>query len=70
MDHGRLRNSCICKECIWFDQCFNDEVCEHFFPADDSLDVTYYENDLKMRVASYQDMVDEYSDGSVTYDGF
>ena len=70
MDHGRLRNSYTCKECIWLDQCFDDEVCEHFSPADDSLDLTYNENDLKMRVAAYQDMINEYSDGVVTYDGF
>lgn len=70
MDHGRLRNSYTCKECIWFDQCFDDEVCDHFSSFDDSLNVTYYENGLKMCVAEYQDMIDEYSDGNVTYDGF
>ena len=70
MDYGQLRNLHTCKECIWFDQCFDNEICEHFSPIDDSLDVTYYENDLEMRVAAYQEMIDEYSDGNVTYDGF
>ncbi len=52
-----------CEGCIWFDQCAEEKACEHFSPADDSLDLIAYESDLQMRVEEYDTAVEEYSDG-------
>ena len=51
-----------CEHCIWAEQCGEDGICEHFSPADDCLDFIYYENDLRMRAAEYEEVVTEYGD--------
>lgn len=74
--------ACIWRDqCFQYDEHFVTDVCIDFLPTDEddddliavdeeSFELTYYENDLKMRVDVYQEMIDEYSDGNVTYDGF
>lgn len=53
-----------CEHCIWAGQCGEDQICEHFSPADDSLDLTYYEEDLRARVEEYKTVTEEYGDGN------
>lgn len=51
-----------CDGCIWFDQCGADMICDDYSPADDEVDT--YEDGLRLRREAYQEMVDEYSDGT------
>lgn len=67
---------CIwCDQCFQYNERYADDVCVDFLPTDEdddcfsisdeeSIDITYYENDLKMRAAAYQEMIEEYSDGN------
>ena len=62
MDPAHPNELHTCCNCIWCGQCCADEVCDDFSPADDVRDITYYEEDLKMRHSEYLDEVLEYAD--------
>ena len=52
-----------CKNCIWFDQCHEDEACDNYEPASleerEDMDSTEYARDLRMRHEMYQEQVVE-----------
>lgn len=52
-----------CKNCIWFDQCHEDEVCDSYEPASleeqEAMDIEAYEEDLRMRHGLYMEQVEE-----------
>ena len=52
-----------CKNCIWFDQCHEDEACDSYEPASleeqEAMDIEVYEEDLRMRHAYYMEQVAE-----------
>lgn len=52
-----------CKNCIWFDQCHEDEVCDSYEPASleeqETMDIETYEDDLRMRHELYMEQVEE-----------
>ena len=52
-----------CKNCIWFDQCHEDEACDSYEPASleeqEEIDAAEYEADLRMRHEHYQSQVSE-----------
>lgn len=52
-----------CKNCIWFDQCHEDEVCDSYEPASleeqEAMDIEAYEEDLRMRHKLYMEQVEE-----------
>ena len=51
-----------CKNCIWFDQCHEDEVCDSYEPASleeqEAMDIEAYEEDLRMRHEYYMEQVE------------
>lgn len=55
-----------CKNCIWFDQCHEDEVCDDFEPASleeqEAMSIEEYEADLRMRNEYYQEQISEQDD--------
>lgn len=55
-----------CENCIWFNQCHEDEVCEDYFPASteeqEAAEIEEYEADLYMRHELYQEQVAEQND--------
>ena len=52
-----------CENCIWFDQCHEDEVCDSYEPASleeqEAMDIEAYEEDLRMRHKLYMEQVEE-----------
>lgn len=52
-----------CKNCIWFDQCHEDEVCDSYEPASleeqEAMDIEACEEDLRMRHELYMEQVEE-----------
>lgn len=48
-----------CAGCIWEDACDGANRCEHYTPADDSLEIEEYERDLVLRAATYENFVKE-----------
>lgn len=52
-----------CENCIWFDQCHEDEVCDSYEPASleeqEAMDIEAYEEDLRMRHEHYMEQVEE-----------
>lgn len=52
-----------CKNCIWFDQCHEDEVCDSYEPASleeqEATEIEAYEEDLHMRHELYMEQVAE-----------
>lgn len=52
-----------CKNCIWFDQCHEDEVCDSYEPASleeqEAMGIEAYEEDLRMRHELYMEQVEE-----------
>ena len=52
-----------CENCIWFDQCHEDEVCDSYEPASfeeqEAMDIEAYEEDLRMRHELYMEQVEE-----------
>lgn len=53
----------MCKNCIWFEQCHEDEVCSDFEPLSleeqEFMSVAEYEADLIIRHNYYQVQVSE-----------
>ena len=47
-----------CKDCIWYDQCGQDEICKDFSPVDDGS-FTYYEGILAENAAEYAELLAE-----------
>ena len=51
------------KNCIWFDQCHEDEACESYDPVSfeeqEAMDIEAYEEDLRMRHEIYMEQVKE-----------
>lgn len=52
-----------CENCIWFDRCHEDEVCDSYDPASleelEAMDIEAYEKDLHMRHELYMERVEE-----------
>lgn len=52
-----------CINCIWHDQCHEDEVCDSYEPASieeqEVIDAEEYARDLFMRHEYYQEQIDE-----------
>lgn len=52
-----------CENCIWFDQCHEDEVCDSYEPASleeqEAMDIDAYEEGLRMRHELYMEQVEE-----------
>lgn len=52
-----------CENCIWFDQCHEDEACDNYEPASleeqEAIDIEAYDKDLHMRHALYMEQVAE-----------
>lgn len=52
-----------CENCIWFDQCHEDEVCDGYTPASfeeqEAMDIAEYEADLCARHELYQEQIAE-----------
>lgn len=52
-----------CKNCIWFDQCHEDEACDSYEPVSleeqDAMDAAEYEKDLRERHEIYQEQIAE-----------
>lgn len=52
-----------CENCIWFDQCHENEVCDSYEPASleeqEAMDIEVYEEDLRMRHEYYMEQVEE-----------
>ena len=52
-----------CENCIWFDQCHEDEVCDSYEPASleeqEAMEFEAYEEDLRMRHELYMEQVEE-----------
>lgn len=55
-----------CENCIWFDQCHEDEACENYEPASideqEAMEIAEYAADLQMRHELYQEQVLELND--------
>lgn len=58
-----MGNERKCEDCIWFDQCHEDEVCDCYDPSSNEEQETSllntYEADLNMRHELYQEQIDE-----------
>ena len=52
-----------CKNCIWFDQCHEDEVCNSYEPASleeqEAMEIEAYKEDLHMHHELYMEQVAE-----------
>lgn len=52
-----------CENCIWFDQCHEDEACDSYEPASfeeqEDMEIEAYEKDLRMRHELYTEQVEE-----------
>lgn len=52
-----------CENCIWFDQCHEDEVCDSYEPTSleeqEVMEIESYEEDLRMRHEFYMEQVAE-----------
>ena len=52
-----------CENCIWFDQCHEDEVCDSYEPVSleeqEAMEIEAYEKDLRMRHKLYMEQVKE-----------
>lgn len=50
-----------CENCIWFDQCHENEACDNYEPASleeqETIDTEAYEEDLLMRHELYMEQV-------------
>jgi hypothetical protein len=59
-------NHASCKDCIWCDQCEQEETCENYSPIEGGgeEDLSFYEQDLKMRGGVYADYVREINGGT------
>lgn len=58
-----------CEGCLWFglcgpDQRGADDTCDDYTPVDGNEDVDTYGYDLLRRRDAYQEIIDEYSDGT------
>lgn len=55
-----------CENCIWFDQCHEDEVCDDYTPAsaeeEEAMEIKAYKEDLRMRHEIYSQQVAEQDD--------
>ena len=55
-----------CENCIWCDQCHEDEVCENYDPASideqEAMEIAEYEADLHIRYELYQELIAEQDD--------
>lgn len=54
-----------CRNCIWFEQCHEDEACDCYDPVvlneQDEADVADYEAELEVRFKTYQRQISEYN---------
>lgn len=52
-----------CENCIWVDQCHEDEACDYYEPASleeqESIDIESYEEDIHMRHRLYMEQTTE-----------
>lgn len=52
-----------CENCIWFDQCHEDEACDSYEPASleeqEVMELEAHEEDLRMRHKFYMEQVSE-----------
>ena len=52
-----------CKNCIWFDKCGQEDVCESYEPSsteeEESANAAAYEDDLKNRHTLYKRQIFE-----------
>lgn len=50
-----------CKNCIWFDQCGQEEPCEYYETANtaDKLTIKSYNRDMELRDLVYRSVIDE-----------
>ena len=55
-----------CENCIWFDQCHEDEACEYYDPASteeqEAMQIAEYNADLLMRHELYEEQIAEQCD--------
>ena len=55
-----------CENCIWFDQCHEDEACDCYEPASideqEAIEIAEYEADLHIRYDIYQELIVEQDD--------
>ena len=57
-----MKNINKCENCIWCDQCAQNEVCADFTPlsfTEADIHSEEYEADLRDRVECYQELIDE-----------
>lgn len=55
-----MRYTKKCENCIWFGKCNSAEACDDYYPTgDDTMDVAFYEQDLKERHEEYMELIDE-----------
>lgn len=52
-----------CENCIWFDQCHEEEACDYYSPVSfdeqEATDIEEYEKDLRVRHEIYMEQVYE-----------
>lgn len=49
-----------CEDCIWFEQCGQEEICECYTPESmEEDDINNYNEDLMMREDVYAEHLDE-----------
>ena len=58
----KLEKTCQC--CLWYDQCGASQICDFYFPLDDSYVGKEYEADLHMSAEEYQGWVDEINENA------
>lgn len=55
-----------CENCIWFDQCHENEICDNYTPASteelEDMDMSDYNGELRIRNSLYQRQVNEQSE--------
>lgn len=59
------QSSKTCVTCVWCGQCGAEEICDYYSPFDDGMsmiEITYYEDDLRLRAAEYREVISEYAD--------
>lgn len=51
-----------CKNCIWNDQCGQDEACEYYDDGSSvsQQDIVAYKKDLLMRAEAYEEVFEDF----------
>lgn len=52
-----------CKGCIWYDECDHEERCDGYYSQkyEEQLARSEYENDLRERVDTYNEIIEEFN---------